>query len=138
MGKNKYLGTILIITVFALDCISGNWLKITGVEAPKTIEEYHHQIIEFLKAKSFFVMVPYLIIALMMFNIKIMFDIADVLMLFICILSCVVNTYDYFDNGNQRQIDIDFVVFGIAIGTILIIKILWMNLQKTTLKTPHW
>jgi hypothetical protein len=139
MKKINLSGTILILLIFAVDCITGNWLKITGVHAPETIEEYHKQMILFLAAKSFFVMVPYLIVLLFMSNVKLKFDISDLLLLFLCIMSCVVNTYDYFNNGNTRPTFFDWWGFGIAMGVILLIKFfIWMILRKTTSKTPRW
>lgn len=127
--KNKVhiSGTIIILLVFCIDCVTGLWQsKILRVPAPLTFEEWGWQLVQFTYFKSFFDYVPYLLLMLIVvfrFWPKVLrsinFDLFDVLLIILYLFNCVITTLDYQLNDNTRDTGIDIQAF--AIITLFII-----------------
>lgn len=136
-------GTILIIAVFIVDCVTGLWQKIIGTPDPVTMEEWGYQMLDMLANKSWFTYVPYLLLAMIMlfrFWPKLLkcinFDILDAALLAIYTVSCVITSIDYHSNLNMRDWTTDAYSYAIATCFILMIKITiksysaWKNWRK--------
>lgn len=136
-GLNRYEGTILILAVFIFDCITGNWLKIVGYDNPQNVEQWRFQMTMFLAAKSYFTFAPYILIGLFMLK-RIDFDEFDIILWFLCILTCIKTTWDYYDNRNEMPTWLDWQTFSIAFLFILVIKLSWNRLQKIISRILRW
>lgn len=138
--RTKWSGTLLIITVFVIDCLCGLWQQLHGIKQADSWEAYSYQLLDFLGNKAWFTMVPYLIIFYMMITQfyprlknEIQFDLYDVLLLFIYLVSCIVTIIDYKTNYNMRDWVTDAITYIIATGFILSIKTIfaWKNWRKS-------
>ena len=117
------------MTIFLIDCLTGNWLVITGLDDPKDYEELSGQLILFLAAKGWFVIVPYLMVYYVMLR-RIRFDNFDIILNFICILSVIITQWDYYNNGNGRETNLDWWVFITIFLFFLTLKLSWKKLLK--------
>ena len=106
---SRYEGTLFIMLIFFIDCLTGSWLEIVGTPSPENYQDLSEQLILFLAAKGWFVLVPYLMILVMMFRV-LKFDIFDILLTTVCILSVIITQWDYYNNGNSRETGLDWSV----------------------------
>ena len=131
---SRYEGTLFIMLIFFIDCLTGSWLEIVGTPSPRDHKELSEQLILFLAAKGWFVLVPYLMILVMMFRV-LKFDIFDILLTTVCILSVIITQWDYYNNGNSRETGLDWSVFITIFRFIILLKLSWKKLQKVILRT---
>lgn len=130
-SKIHFSGTILILLVFLIDCVTGMWPKIIGTPDPANAREWGYQLVAVLGYKSWFTYVPYLLVALIMIFRhwphllkKLNFDILDIVLLFLYFISCVITTIDYHTNLNMRKAITDVWSYAIVTAFILIVKII--------------
>lgn len=132
----NYKTTILILAVFAINSVTASWLDVMGYADPATCVEWHDQIVLLRTAQSWFEFVPYLLVGLMAWK-KFDMDIFDLVLLGICIASCIVTTWDFYNNDNERATGLDWRAFLTAILFIILLKISWKGLLKIISKTQH-
>ena len=131
---SRYEGTLFIMLIFFIDCLTGSWLEIVGTPSPRDHKELSEQLILFLSAKGWFVLVPYLMILVMMFRV-LKFDIFDILLTTVCILSVIITQWDYYNNGTSRETGLDWSVFITIFIFIMLLKFSWKKLQKVIYRT---
>lgn len=125
-----FSGTILILLVFIIDCVTGMWQKIIGTPDPTTAREWGYQLVDMMGNKSWFTYVPYLLIALIMvfrwwphLLKRLNFDILDIVLLIMYLVSCIITSIDYHTNLNMRECITDVWSYAILTAFILIVKI---------------
>lgn len=103
---DNYLGMIIILLVFTVDCILGNVYKIVGSE------DYVTQVYQYVSFKEMFGLIPYLLLVIISLNIQIRFDKFDISILFTCLILQLLNCVDFFVNNNWRPMWSDWVIFS--------------------------
>lgn len=102
---DNYLGMIIILLVFTIDCILGNVYKVVGSE------DYVTQVYQYVSFKEMFGIIPYLLLVIISLNIQIRFDKFDIAILFTCLILQLLNCVDFFVNNNLRPMWSDWVIF---------------------------
>lgn len=107
--------THIVVMVFLIDMVTGNWVK-AFYDAPETMEEWQEQVILFNTAKSFFDVVPYLLL-LIIAN-----DLYDKLLIYVFLFFSCITIADWFLSSNWRPVGIDWIVLIISLFLIFTLK----------------
>ena len=120
-GKLRYLnGTLLIIALFTLDCLTGAVTLLLG--QAETQEEWISQIVTFMAARSVFTWTPYILILLLL-RYRFYFDKVDEILTVLMLLMSIFDTSDYLVNWNMRNMWMDYIVFSIIAIPLIIYKL---------------
>lgn len=110
----------LILIIFAIDVITGNIVK-WFYPQPETMEEWQRQVVLFNACKSFYDWIPYLMV-IVLSRYRIDVDMYDIMICFVILFLCLLNSLDWFVNSNWRPVGIDWIVFIVSLLVILTLK----------------
>lgn len=113
--KISFSLTQIILMVFLIDAVTGNWVKVF-YPAPATMEEWQQQVILFNTAKSFFDIVPYLLLLI------IATDVYDRLLIYVFLFFSCITIADWYVSSNWRPTGIDWIVLVICLILIFTLK----------------
>lgn len=140
----RYNTTILILFLFIIDCVTGNFPEVMGYKNPDTnIKWWREFVIPFMAGNSIFAAMPYVLVLFFAFNsslkkpIHFEWEFPDFMLALICVLSCLKTSWDWFHNGNTMKEKDDWYAFLIVIFSLIILKIVWTRLQRLIGKIRH-
>ena len=129
-ATSTFSNTIVVLSILIIDLLLGN--VHTFMADAETMDEYYVNVMVFNVSKSFFDWMPYIMLILYgRMNRRIYFTIPDKLMAFVGLFFAMINTSDWFTNGNWRPVWADWTAFLIIMSILLYFRMVIWKVSRT-------